>query len=138
MYVVTFAPTVPTSVQVFPSSDRSILKPSSLAELSVQVILIWLPEIPLACRFDGALSGAGIGVSVLVGGTAVAVGVLVGVGGAAVAVGVLVGGTAVAVGVLVASGVAVGVLVGGGAAPVPTSTILATEGTPFPLRTNSM
>ena len=58
-YVVTFAPSAAISekaVQPLPA-QRSILKPSSFPELSVQLRLIWELETALAARFDGDVGG---------------------------------------------------------------------------------
>ena len=72
-YAVTFAPTVPICANVVPLVERSILKPVSLLELSVQERLIWVDETAVALRFVGA---AGIGVGLGVGaGLGVGVGV---------------------------------------------------------------
>ena len=101
-YVVTFPPTVATSVNVIPASvERSILNSVSFSELSAQDRSISLDDTAVAIRLLGA-AGVGVGVGVAVG---VGVGVSVGVG------------VAVAVAVGVGVGVVVGVGVGAGPAP---------------------
>jgi hypothetical protein len=49
-----FGPTVAMLVKLVPSVERSILKPSSLVELSVQFRFIWLVEKVEATRLVGA------------------------------------------------------------------------------------
>ena len=69
-YVLTFAPTVAICVNVVPSSERSILNPVWLFELSVQDRLIRLDDAAVAVRFVGAAGvvvGVGVGVGVLLG-----------------------------------------------------------------------
>ena len=55
----TLAPTVTSGEKFIPSVERSILKPSSFAALSIQARLIWLEETAVAVRLDGAAGGAG-------------------------------------------------------------------------------
>ena len=98
---------------------RSILKPVSFAELSVQTRSISVEDTAVAERelgFAGGVPDVGVCVGVLVGNGAVGVrvGVAVAAGEVGVRVGVAVGGTAVGVRV----GVRVGVEVGGAAVGV--------------------
>ena len=101
-----------TFANVAPFAERSILKPASLPELSVQDKFTAEADATAALRFVGA-AGVAVGVGLGVGvGVAVGVGVGVGVGG----------------------GVGVGVGV-----PLPLiRMIFATEGTPFPFKIKSM
>ena len=120
-YVVIFVPTVATLANAAPFTERSILKPPSLPELSFHNNFTVEADAAEALRFAGA-TGVGNGVGVGVVGVGVGVGV-----GVEVAVGV---GVGVAVGVDV--GVGVGVAV-----PL-IRMIFATEGTPFEFRIKSM
>src|SRR5262245_50753279 len=61
-----FGPTVAISVKVVLSGERSILKPSSLVALSVQVRLIWLAETAVAVRPVGAPGESRTGMSLAV------------------------------------------------------------------------
>ena len=51
--VVTFAPTLVICEKALLSIERSILKPVSFVELSVQVRFIWLAEAAVATKFEG-------------------------------------------------------------------------------------
>jgi hypothetical protein len=125
-YAVIFVPTVATLANAAPFTERSILKPLSLPELSFHNNFTVEADAAEALRFVGA---AGTGVDAGVG---VAVGVGVGFG---VGVGVALG---VGVGVAVGVGVNVGVGVGVGIAVPLIRMIFATEGTPFEFRMKSM
>jgi hypothetical protein len=52
-------PTVTTGKKFTLFVERSILKPSSFAALSIQARLIWLEETAVAVRLDGAAGGTG-------------------------------------------------------------------------------
>jgi len=56
---VTLEPKVTSGEKFIPSVERSILKPSSFAALSIQARLIRLEETAVAVRLDGAAGGAG-------------------------------------------------------------------------------
>ena len=58
--VVTLDPTVAISLNANPSRLRSILKPSSLEELSVHVSRISVAEIAAATRSEGGFGARGI------------------------------------------------------------------------------
>ena len=111
----TFAPVVPTCAQgPLLEGARSILKPSSFVELSVQVRSISLEDVAAAFSELGSAGGEpapGVGVRVTVG---VAVGVLVGNPVVGVRVGVAVDATGVGVRVGVTVCVGVRVAVGDG------------------------
>jgi len=129
-YAVIFVPTVATLANAAPFTERSILKPPSLPELSFHNNFTVEADAAEALRFVGA---AGTGVDAGVGvGVGVGVGFGVGVG---VGVGVALG---VGVGVAVGVGVNVGVGVGVGIAVPLIRMIFATEGTPFEFRMKSM
>ena len=53
------AAAVPIWVKLTPSGERSIWKPSSFVELSIQLRLIWLVETVLAVSALGAAGTAG-------------------------------------------------------------------------------
>src|SRR5581483_429978 len=58
LYVVTFAPTVASLEKLVPLVERSILKPLSPEELSVQLKSIRLAKVEAAARLVGAASAA--------------------------------------------------------------------------------